>query len=70
MAFRCLTLRNCSEVKRKCWKACAESVRGLSASSRLAAIKTLRDQTGAPISDIKASLEAADFNQGLIQVIL
>lgn len=69
MAFRCLLLHGSSGAKRKCWEACGSAVRGLSASSRLAAIKTLRDKTGAPISDIKASLEAVGFDQGLPHVI-
>lgn len=38
--------------------------RGIASSSRLAAIKALRDKTGAPMSDVKTSLEEADYDQG------
>lgn len=36
-----------------------------SASNQLSLIKKLRDQTGAPISDVKKALEQAGWNMGM-----
>lgn len=37
------------------------------ASNQLSLIKKLRDQTGAPISDVKKALEQAGWNMGMHQ---
>ncbi|GMH38113.1 hypothetical protein BSKO_05997 [Bryopsis sp. KO-2023] len=39
------------------------STRGMSSSGQMAAIKALRERSGAPISDVKASLDEAGYDQ-------
>ena len=40
------------------------------ASDRLAAVKALREATGAPVVDVKAALQESDWDQGIGGLVL